>query len=892
MQRPPANLPIPEPRISPRAGPKAAPYIAYIADYIEVVASFDQFFIPLRDRARCTKLHTYEQKCPIDYGTGICRPSSLIYCDLASDLVYALRGFRNSPTFTAVAIASLALGIGLNTAIFNLVSAVLLQPLPVLDPARLVSVFTSDRTNPGLLYCSYPNYKDYRERNTVFSGLALYTPIQATLTGEDHPGDLPGQIVSGNYFDVLGIKPVLGRTFLPEEDSVPGAQAAVVIGYGFWTRRFAASRSAIGASLDLNHVRYTIVGVAPKDFHGPNALVSTDLWVPMTMYPQMYPLADWVDHRKALLFSVIGRLRDGVSRQQAESSIRTLAAQLAREYPADNQGRTVRLLPLSESVIQPNSRGGFELVGGVALGVSALVLLIACANVANLLLVRAAGRRKEMALRLALGVSRWRLIGQLITESGLLSLVGAALALLLARWARDLLWTFRPPWMLAGDAVLRFDGRVLGFTLLIAVAATLAFGLAPAWSTAHARLATELRERRSPWTRAGHRVNARSVLVMLQVALSMVTLTDAGLFLRSLRNAQAVDPGFDAAHMATAALNVKTRGFTAAEGRQFYARVLQRMGSLPGVAAATLAFNAPFAVYRARSFSVEGQDTGSGPGAVAPIDLVEPGYFQTLRIPLLRGRAFSGADSEAAPRVAVVNETMVRRFFSGKNPIGARLRFFGENTPLEIVGVVKNITYTSPGEDPQLMVYLCLRQYYAPNVTLWVRTTGEPDAMLGAIRREVQSLDREVLLSDLETAMQVSRESLWAPRLGAVLFAAFGALAGLLTIVGLYGVVSYSVGQRTRELGIRMALGAQPVAVQRLVLMEGMILVFWGLVLGLVAAVTIAGVLNSLLLGVSARDPLTLGAAVAVLLVTAVAACWAPALRATRIDPMVALRDE
>ncbi|HXM40891.1 MAG TPA: ABC transporter permease [Bryobacteraceae bacterium] len=811
---------------------------------------------------------------------------------MTRDLLYALRGFRTNPTFTAVAVASLALGIGLNTAIFNLVSAVLLQPLPVRDPARLMSVFTLDRINPGLLYCSYPNYKDYRDRNTVFSGLALYTPIQATLTGESQRGDVPGQIVSGNYFDVLGVKPALGRTFLPEEDRVPGAQAVAVIGYAFWTRRFGGSRSAIGATIDLNNRRFTIIGVAPKDFHGANALVNTDLWVPIMMYPQMFSMADWIDHRKALLFPVVGRLKDGVSRQQAQDNMQTLTAQLAREYPDENAGRTVTLLPLTESVIQPNSRAGFMLVGGVSLGASGLVLLIACANVANLLLVRAAGRRKEVALRLALGASRGRLIRQLLTESALLSIAGVAAALALGRWGRDLLWTFRPPWMLSGDAALRLDGRVLAFTLLIAVLGTLVFGLAPAWNSTHTDLATELRERRSPWTRAGHRLNLRSLLVMVQVALSVAALTGAGLFLRSLRNAQAVDPGFDAAHMATVALDVKPRRFTAGEGLEFYARVLARAGSLPGVAAATLGFNAPFTAYRARSISVEGRQTGTGPGAVAPIDLVEPGYFQTLRIPLLRGRAFSSGDSESAPRVAVVNETMARHFWSGKTPIGARIRFFGESTPVEIVGVVKDSVSGSLGEPARLMVYLCLRQYYSPAVTLWVRTTGEPEAVLGALRREVQSLDRDVLLSDIQTAMQVSRESLWAPRLGAVLFTAFGALAGLLTVVGLYGVVSYSVGQRTRELGIRMALGAQPSAVLRQVLAEGMILVFWGLVLGLIATVTISGVLNSLLFGVRARDPLTLGMVVAVLLGTALAACWAPAMRATRIDPMVALRDE
>jgi predicted permease len=811
---------------------------------------------------------------------------------LKRDLLYALRGFRNNPTFTAVAIASLALGIGLNTAIFNLVSAVLMQPLPVADPARLLSVFTLDRANPGFLYCSYPNYRDFRDRNTVFSGLLLYTVIQATLTGQGEPEDLTAQMVSGNYFEVLGVRAPIGRTFIPDEDRVPGEQAVAVISNAFWRRKFAGSRSAVGAAISLNNRQYTVVGVAPRTFRGPNALVNTDVWVPFMMYQQIYPMADWIDHRKALLFPVIGRLKSGVTRQQAEDNMKTLTAQLAREYPADNRGRTMALIPLTETLIQPNSRGGFVLVGGVALAASGLVLLIACANVANLLLVRAAGRRKEMALRVALGVNRGRLIRQLLTESALLSLAGVSAALLLGRWTRNLLWTFRPPWMLTGDAGLSFDGRVLGFTLLLAVLATGLFGLAPAISATRANLAIELRERRSPWTNVGHRVNLRSLLLMVQVAMSVVALTGAGLFLRSLHNAQAVDAGFDAAHLATLSLDVKARAFSEAAGQSFYSRALDRVRSMPGVAAATLAGNGPFEVSRARSISVEGHETGTSGGTTAMIDVVEPGYFLAVRIPLTRGRDFSPADSQTAPPVAVVNETMVRQFWQGTNPIGARLRFFGDNTAVEIVGVVKNSVYTSLEEPPKLMVYLSLRQHYSPAVTLWVRTIGEPAAILGPLRREVQSLDHDVLLSNSDAVPQVIHESLWAPRLGAILFAAFGGLAGMLTLVGIYGVISYSVGQRTREIGLRVALGAQPHDVWRQVLAEGMILVFWGVILGLLASVTIMGVLNSLLFGVGARDPVTLASVAAMLLATALAACAVPALRATHIEPMMALRED
>ena len=811
---------------------------------------------------------------------------------VAQDIRYAVRVLWKSPSFAAVAVASLALGIGVNAAVFSLVSVVLLQPLPVPHPEQLVSMYTLDRTNPGFLSCSYPNYKDYRDRNTVFSGLLLFSSVPVILTGSSEPEELPAQIVSGNYFDVLGIKPVLGRAFVPEEDRLPGAQAVVVISYGFWTRRFAAARQAIGAAVSLNNRPYTIVGVAPKNFHGTNALVNADFWVPMMMYQQVFPMADWFDRRRALLFSPVGRLKPGVSRQQAEANIRSLAAQLEQAYPKDNQGRTVVLIPLAEALIHPNFRSTYMLGGGLALAASALVLLIACANVGNLLLVRAAGRRREVALRLALGVGRARLVAQFLTESTVLSLIGGAVALALARGTRDLLWNARPPGLLGGDAGLTLDGRVLGFTLLLSLITGTIFGLAPALRATRTDLATELRERRGPWTGGSHRLSLRSVLVMGQVALSVVALTGAGLFLRSLHNAQRIDPGFDAEHLATFSLDVKARSFSPAAGAEFYRRLLERLGNLPGVEAATLAGIAPFGIARSRSISIEGQEAAAGPGIVALIDSVEPRYFQTLRIPLLRGREFTDGDLPGAPAVSLVNETMARRFWSGKNPIGARLRLFGESAPVEIVGVVKDSTYKSLGEPPRLMVYLCLRQNYSPSVTVCVRTSGDPEALLRAVRREIHALDPSVLVSDAQTMRAVMHDSLWAPRLGAILFATFGALAGLLTVVGIYGVISYSVGQRTREMGIRMALGAQAGDVLRQVLAEGTILVAWGIVLGLCATVTLGGVLSTMLFGVSARDPLTLGAVILVLLATAWAACYVPALRATRIDPMTALRDE
>jgi macrolide transport system ATP-binding/permease protein len=794
--------------------------------------------------------------------------------------------------FVAVAIASLALGIGANTAIFNLVNAVLLRPLPVPDPEQLVSMYTLDRTNPGFLSCSYPNYRDYRDHNTVFSGLLLFSSVSISLTGKSDSRDLIGEIVSGNYFSVLGVQAALGRTFTPEEDQTPDAQAVAVISYGFWRRTFAASRQAIGTTIGLNNHIFTIIGVAPKSFHGVDALVNADVWTPLMMYRQIFPMGDWVEHRRALLFTPIGRLKKGITRQAAEAEVKALAAQLAKAYPEDNQGRTAILIPLAEAMINPNYRGVIVLAGGVALGVSGLVLLIACANVGNLLLVRAAGRRKELALRLALGVGNGRLIAQLITESVLLSVVGGAAGLVLARWVRDLLWTARPPWVMGGDAGPSLNGRVLGFTLLVSVLTGVIFGLAPALSATRTNLVTDLRERSGLWTSPGRRVSMRTLLVMGQVALSVIALTGAGLFIRSLHYAEQTDPGFDTEHVATMELNVRPRGFSEAAGREFYARVLERAGSVPGVDAASLASNSPFSVPRARSVSPEEQDRAAGPTIVALIDAVEPGYFQTVRIPLLRGRTFNDTDSPVAPRVALINETMARLFWSGKNPVGQRLRFFGESSPVEVVGLVKDSTYLRLGEAPRLMIYLCLRQNYSPAVTLYVRTYGDPEAAIGSVRREVQKLDPGILLAPPETVRQILRESLWEPRLGAMLFGAFGVLAGLLTVVGIYGVISYSVGQRTREMGIRMALGAQAHDVLRQVVAEGMMLVAGGLAVGLLVTIPLSSVSSSLLYGVSAHDPLTLAMVAAILLVTALAACYVPARRATRIDPLVALRDE
>jgi predicted permease len=432
---------------------------------------------------------------------------------------------------------------------------------------------------------------------------------------------------------------------------------------------------------------------------------------------------------------------------------------------------------------------------------------------------------------------------------------------------------------------------VLGFTLLVSLLAGIIFGLAPAAGAGREDLASELRERGSPLGGAAHRVNLRSLLVMGQVALSVLALTGAGLFIRSLVEAERMDPGFESQRLATMSLDVKPCGFSQGAGNQFYARVLHKVKSMPGVLDANLASNAPFANWWSRTISMDGQESG-GPGTQALVDVVEPGYFRAVRTRLVRGREFTENDTDASTRVVVVNQTMARRFWPNGDPIGRHLHFFGENGEAEIVGVVRDSTYRQLGEPPQSMVYRCLRQSYSPAVTLYLQTSGDPAGVLNAARREVRKMDSSVLVSEMETMPQIIQEALWKPRLGALLFAAFGILAGLLTIVGVYGVISYSVGQRTREMGIRMALGAQAGDVVRQVLREGAVLVGWGLLAGFAATLALSRMLASLLLGISPRDPVTLGGVMALLLISAGVACYVPARRATRIHPMIALRDE
>ncbi len=818
---------------------------------------------------------------------------------LIQDVRYGLRMLFRNPGFTLVAILSLALGIGANTTIFTLVNTVLLHPIPVRDPERLVSLFTVDEKNKNnqfnLFGTSHPNYKDYRDQNGAFEETAAYVGSAINLSGGGEPEQVAGDLVSGNFFSLLGVEPVLGRAFLPEEDKVDGAHPVTILSDRLWRRRFATDPALVGKPITLNGQSFTVVGIAPPGFQGVNTLGGPDLWVPLAMHGQILSgfVAENFEDRRALLFNAVGRLKPGVTLEQAQGGLRTIAARLEKEYPEPNTGRSVTLLPVSQTTINPNIRRLFVVAGGLLMTVVGLVLLIACANVANLLLARATGRRKEIAIRLSMGAGRLRLVRQLLTESVVLALLGGAAGLLVAFWARDLLLAFRPPQFFFGQFDLDLDARVLLFTLLVSLATGVVFGLAPALQASRPDLVVELKERTGQPGHAGRRVNLRSVLVVGQVALALVSLIGAGLFLRSLRNTERIDPGFDARNLLTLSFDVDALGFDRVRGEEYHRRLLETVKAIPGVRSASLSANLPMGGGIGRTVFPEGQEASAGAvGQFTTANEMSVGYFDTLGMSLRRGRDINDMDREGAPLVVVINEAMAKQFWKGEEAIGRRFKFFGDEAFREVVGVVEDAKIFTLGEDPQPQAYIPVLQLYNPGMTLNVRAAGDGATLLPTVRRQVQELQPTMPLTNVQTAGQLIAQVLWAPRMGAALLGIFGLIALTLAAIGIYGVMSYAVNQRTVEFGLRMALGASPRDVLRMVLRQGMFLVACGLLIGIITALLATRLVDAFLVGLSATDPLTYAFISLLLAAVAALAGYVPARRATRVDPMVALRSE
>jgi predicted permease len=817
------------------------------------------------------------------------------------DLRGGLRMLKKSPGFTFVAVLSLALGIGANTAIFTIINAVFLHPLPVEEPSRLAEMFTRDtltvdtNANFQLTPTSLPNYEDYRDQNNVFSGLGLVTfPIPLNWGGQAEPKQLNAMLVSGNFFDVLGVKPYRGRTFIADGDKKIGGNPEVVLSYSLWVRQFGSDDKFIGQTITLNGTPYTVVGIAPPSFKGIVSLGRPDvLWIPITMrdYVLTGQLKNLENNRRFRWTSIVGRLKPQVGIGEAQAAMKTIAAALEKEYPRDNKGRTVELYPLNESALGINQRKQFSLAGGVLMSVVGLVLLIACVNLANLLLAQAAKREKELSIRAAMGAGRFRLVRQLLTESTVLSVLGGLAGLLVAYWGRNALWSFRPPFLLEGSVDLSFDARVLGFTLLISLFTGLIFGIIPAIKAS----GTDVNEVLKTGGRGGalgwtHN-RLRGLLVISEIALALVALVGSGLFLRSMQNAQQYNPGFESQNLFQMVFDLGALRYDESHGQQFFRDVVERAKTAPGVVHASVSSNGIFGGGLLATVFHEGEQSDpNNRGTLVNFDDVTPGHFETMRIPLLSGRDFTDFDRENTTRVAVINEAMAKMLWPGQEPLGKRFAIVTEPQLVQVVGVVGTAVIGQIGEDPQPIAYLPMRQQYSPGATLVVRTTGSPEALLGAVRTQVQQIDKNLAFTNAQTVQQILGQGLWPARMGAALLGLFGALALILASIGIYGVLAYSVAQRTSEIGLRMALGAQPRQVLGLVLRQGMLLALIGATAGILVALPVARMAAGLLYGVSATDPLTYMGITLLLMGVALLACYLPARRATRIDPLVALR--
>jgi putative ABC transport system permease protein len=819
---------------------------------------------------------------------------------LWQDVRFGFRSLATNPAFTLVAMLSLALGIGANTAIFTVTNAVFLSPIPVREPSRLMRIETSDRatktSNPALdrTPVSILNYEDFRAQNDVFTDVSAFIPFGATLSGAGDPQPLPVQLVSANYFDLLGVRAMLGRTFLPDEDKKPGGNPVCVLSHSLWTRQFGADSNLVGRTITLNSVPYTVAGVMPPNFKGTFTVGDPDvIWIPLSMHSQVLsgPAETLYNNRRMRLANLFGRLKPGVEPAQAAAQLKTIASRLEREYPLANDGRTAVVSPLAEGVLGGLPRDTL-LIAAIALsGVVGMVLLIACFNLANMLLARAARREKEMGIRTALGAGRGRLIRQLLTESLLLAAGGGLGGLLMARWGSELLWSFRPSFLVAQAVNLRLDPRVLGFTLAITLLTGLVFGLAPAIRASTPHL-NEVLKTGGRGNTAHMHAGLRSTLVISQVAFTMVALASAGLFIRSMQNVQRVDLGFEARNFFTFGMDLSTLRWTPEQGRTFQRQVLDRMRALPGVEAAALSSNAPIGGGLLRTVLTPEQAAAPNPrGALAGIDTVSPEYFATLHIPLRNGRAFTDFDRAETAPVIVINQAAARIFFPGEQAVGKRLKFLGEDFMREVVGTCGDTVTVTIGETPQPVIYVPLAQDYQPFLSVDVRTRTAPEAMLSAAVAEVHRLNSSLALAVPQTVQQLIGTGLWAPRMGAALFGIFGLLGLLLAAIGIYGVMAYMVAQRTNEIGIRMALGAARTDVLGMVVQQALRLALAGILIGLAGGLLITRLMSNLLFSVSAADPLTYSAVSLVLAAAAFTAAWIPAWRASGIDPVTALRD-
>ena len=807
---------------------------------------------------------------------------------LLQDVRFGVRTLARTPGFAAIAVMVLALGIGVNATVFSVANAFFLRPLPVSDPETIVRVYANRYSN-----VRYPMYIELRDRNSTLTGLAAFQIRSFGLRIDADPEHTFGEIVTGEYFPILGVTPARGRLLAAADDRA-GAPPVVVLSHGFWTRRFAQSPDVVGRMVALNGQPFTIVGVAAEGFTGVLAPLVGDLWVPLAADAVLRPSLDETARLNAS-FHLAGRLKPGVERTQAQADLDTIGRQL-RAATGEPDRAQPAVTVYGSTMLHPEASQPVTAFTAVLMTVVALVLLIVCVNVANLVLARAAGRNMELAVRQSLGAGRGRLVRQMLTENLILSIAGAAAGFALAFWTTRALSaaTIPAPFPVVFNLIV--DWRVLAFTAVVAIAVTLAFGLMPALTASRVDLVSALKGLSATGPRHGR---LRSTFLVAQVSMSVLLLIVAGLFIRSFRSAQSIDTGFDDTNVLTASIDLETRGYSDARGIELVRSLIERLEAAPTVVSANAVDIVPLTLSNTTTYLLRDGDVAPQRGQSPPTpriytNAVGPGHFETLRIALIAGRDFSHQDRETAPPVAIVNESLARRFWPEQDAVGKRLRPINggpDTRAIEIVGVVRDSKYVTVGEEPRPFLFRPLAQEYTPRITLLVKAAGAPSSVLPTIRQEVGALDPGLAVFNMATLAEVTSVSLLPARVAGTLLAVLGFLALALAALGIYGVLSYLVRARTREIGIRVAIGAAPHMVVAMVVRQAMTWTIIGAVIGVTLALAVTRFVASFLYGISPTDPMTFGGVTLVLAAAASIAALVPAIRASRIDPLAALRD-
>jgi predicted permease len=807
------------------------------------------------------------------------------------DLQFSLRMIAKAPGFAAIVILTLALGIGANTTIFSWINSALLNPVPGISNPKDVVALTLSKPGENPFGFTYPDFEAMRDGQQSFTGLTECTFLPLSLTGKGKQERIWGMIASASYFDVLGVRPILGRGFLPEEDTKPGGAPVAVISYRLWQTRFVGNPDIVGQTIDVNQHSYTVVGVAPADFQGSQTGIRTEIYVPIMMAAQLMSQGDVIHDHYYFLFLMFGRLKPGVKPQQAQEELTLRLKPEVKNYPEEHRGHdTVSAYPLWRNPFGLNFF--LSTLLPILMTIAGMVLLLACANVANLMLVRSMGRRREIAIRMSLGASRWRLVRQLLVESLILALAGGGIALLITTWTSGALMKFMPPVDFPISLVVRADRTVLLATLVISVLTGVIFGILPALRASSVAPAAVLKEDTGSASGGLRKARLASGLVVAQISLSLLLLVCAGLFIRSFLNAQGINPGYNQHNVLNVSYDLFTAGYSEASGMEFDHQLVAKLEALPGIQAVALSDRTPGFEQGSTSVKPEGYVSQSRESMETQDAIISPNYFRLMQIPIVRGRDFTLEDAKRSQRVVIVNEAFVNRYWPGQEGLGKWLSSDLTHESFTVIGVARNSKMTSLSDKSVPFVYLPLYQVYQPAIIVNARTAGDPMAYRNTVEKTLHELNPDLVAFNVGTLELSGQFTSFPQRVAGAFVGAFGLLALVLAAVGIYGVTAYTTRQRTHEIGIRMVLGATREDILRLVIGRGLRLTLTGVGLGLAASFALTRYLSSLLLGITSTDALTFFSVAILLCAVALFACLIPARRAMRVSPIVAMRYE